>query len=496
MRRLLKHVTQKLSVRLSLMVVLSVAVLLTAAMTLMLYFARKGVRQEALEKAQMTLESTMQQIDNILLSVEQTAGNIYWNMLTQIDHPEKMEDYCLRILEANPYVTGCAIALEPYYYNDHDKYFMAYYRRQSKQGRFTPQSPVLKTETFGTGPYTEQEWYAIPMKEGKPDWIGPLKDTDAEGEAITSFCIPIYNHKGDRIGMLGTDVALSLLTRFIHSAKPSPNSYCTLLGRDGSYIVHPDTSKLQHTSVMKEGVDQTVIEAAKSMMAGETGHKEFRQNGKHYYVFYKPFERADVPGRANNDMGWSVGIIYPEDDILGDYNRLLYTLLAVDIIGLILLLLLCRAIIRRQLLPLKLLTSSAQRIAEGHFDETIPDSRQSDEIGRLQDHFQKMQQSLATHMGQLKQLNDTLHQRGESLNEAYGKAQEADRLKTAFLHNMSNQMQEPSEAIVKSVSRLNDTTKSLTPEEADRLAEEIQQQGETITELLNNLLTTSQKIES
>lgn len=492
MRRLFKRITNKLSVRLSVKVVMSVAVLLFGAMIIMLHFSRKAIKQEALEKAQITLDGSVEQIDNILLTVEQSTGNFYWNLLRDLDYPEKMDAYCLRQLEATPYITGATIALEPYFYGRQQEQFFVYYRRQSQQGHFTKQSPLLKTETFGTGPYRGQEWYATPIKEGRTAWIGPLKDTDAEGEAVMTFALPIFDRKGQRVGVLAVDMALSLLTDIIHATKPSPNSYCTLLGRDGSIIVQPDTTKHQKANAIVQESDQATIDAAKAMMAGETGYKQLTRKSKNYYIFYKPFERADVPGRANDQLGWSVGIIYPESDIMGEYNRLLYVVLAIGIIGVIVLLLLCQTILHRQLLPLRLLTRSAQRIAKGHFDETIPESKKSDEIGQLQNHFIQMQQSLDAQMGELKHLTYTLQQRGENLNAAYSRAQEANRIKTAFLHNMTNQMLAPSGTIVEHVSRLNDTTHDLTPEEADRLAEEIQQQGEAITELLNNLIITSQ----
>lgn len=50
MRRLFKRITNKLSVRLSVKVVMSVAVLLFGAMIIMLHFSRKAIKQEALER--------------------------------------------------------------------------------------------------------------------------------------------------------------------------------------------------------------------------------------------------------------------------------------------------------------------------------------------------------------------------------------------------------------------------------------------------------------
>ena len=136
-----------------------------------------------------------------------------------------------------------------------------------------------------------------------------------------------------------------------------------------------------------------------------------------------------------------------------------------------------------------MLTASAQRIAKGKYNEQIPDSRQADEVGRLQDNFQKMQQSLSTNIGELEQLKTTLQQHGEDLNVAYNQAQKADRMKTAFLHNMTNQMIGPAEAIEKDV----DALCNVNAENQDivYLSDDIQKNGGAIAELLDNLISVS-----
>ena len=67
----------RLSFRLSLRVVAAVGVLLVASMLVMLHYSRKSIREETLYKAVHTLDATVMHIDNILLSVEQTTGNIF-----------------------------------------------------------------------------------------------------------------------------------------------------------------------------------------------------------------------------------------------------------------------------------------------------------------------------------------------------------------------------------------------------------------------------------
>ena len=76
--KITKILTRTLSLRLSLMTVFAIALLLIAALSVMFHFARETLRHEAIYDAEHTLESTSLHIDNILLSVEQTAGNFYY----------------------------------------------------------------------------------------------------------------------------------------------------------------------------------------------------------------------------------------------------------------------------------------------------------------------------------------------------------------------------------------------------------------------------------
>jgi len=471
----------------------------------MLFFSRKAVKEEALQKASQTLDATVQRIDNILLSVEQTSGNFYFNMLPHLSNPDKMYTFSRQLLDANPYVVGCAIAFKPYYYNDREL-FMAYYHRVTPSDS-TAEGLVVRSETFGDRPYTEQVWFAAPMASGKPGWQNPLKGMNVEKEPMITFSLPIPGTDGKPVGVLGVDVALSLFSQIVLSAKPSAHSYCTLLDGDGSFIVHPDSAKLFHQTVFTQseyGADPSVSEAAQAMVSGEMGYMPFRMNNTDYFVFYKPFKRAAITGRSMEKLEWSAGIIYPEDDIFGDYNSLVYYVLAIAIVGLLLIFILSRTIIHRQLKPLSMLTESAQRIAKGNYFDPIPDSRQEDEIGRLQDNFQQMQQTLATHISDLEQMTATLKENNERLHATYNQAQKAERMKIAFLHNMTNQMVAPAEAIDRDVDALCEKRRAgeKRPEENrpdtekrddSRLVDDIQHNGNTIAELLNNLLNISDK---
>ena len=442
-----KLLTRTLSLRLSVMIVSAIALLLLASLGIMFYFSRQALKQEALQNAEQTLEGTVQHIDNILLSVEQATGNIYFNIINHLNDPKTLDTYCQRLVESNPYIANCTITK------------------------------------------------STPKENEPPLWTDPKPDKKTGEKNVTTFRLPIYNMQGQQIGVMTTEVAISQLSQIVLAAKPTKNGYCTLLGSDGSFIVHPDTNKLLHQTVftqLQEGADASVKEAADAMVSGQSGYKEFIMNGQDCFVFFKPFERSAVPGRTMVQLGWSVGVVFPEDDIRGDYDKLRYYVFAIAIIGLLLLFLLCGFVTHRQLLPLRMLTHSAQRIATGNYDETIPDTHRHDEIGTLQDNFRQMQLSLATNVKELEQLKATLNERGELLRKAYRKAQEANRMKMAFLHNMTNQMLDPTMVVSQKVSILCDYWKELSQQESNKISEDIQQKAAIITELLKHMLDDSE----
>ena len=386
-----------------------------------------------------TLEGTVQNIDNILLSVEQATGNVYYSLPSRINDPEALELYRRKLIDSNPYVADCTIAL-------------------------------------GDTTVTESKWTVKPVQEGK--------------EPLISFSVPLYNTAGQLAGYVSTDVSIGLLSRIVAQTKPSENSFCVLLDSMGNFIVHPDAERLMQQSaieISKANANAELGEAVQAMIAGQTDYRTFRLWGTDFYVYFKPFSRSSVRGRAIGHLGWSAGIIYPERDIFGDYNNLQYYVLVISIIGLLLTFLLSHAVIKSRLKPLLMLTSQAQHIAAGNFSEPIPDSKHIDEVGRLQDNFQLMQRSLATQIDELESLKNTLYQRCEGLRKAYDQAKKADRMKTSFLHNMTNQMMEPAVAIEQDVQQLC----SQSDRDTAQLVSDVQKKGKAITELLKNLISMS-----
>ena len=470
----------------------------------MFHFSRATLREEAMHDAEHTLESTSVHIDNILLSVELTSGNFYYDLMRHVHEADHMENLCRELVLSNRYIVGCAIAFKPYYFPAR-KNCMTYVRRKVEGGNWLDENydTLEVLDSFLGQPYTEQIWYTQPMETNRAGWMEPIKDGKPI-DALITFSLPIYDFRGKSfeereklqpIGVMGVDVPLARLSDFILRAKPSANGYSVLLGNNGKFIVHPDANKLLNETVFTQtehGADPSVLEAAQSMVAGESGFKPYIMNGEQWYVMFKPFIRSQAPGRTMEDLGWSVGVAYPDSDIFSEYNRLTLIMHAIVFIGLILIFVICRLFTHQQLWPLTLLTESAQRIADGHYDETVPDTKREDEIGQLQVHFQKMQQALSSHISQEEQLSAQLKERGEELRKAYAQAQEADRIKTSFLYYMTNQMVAPSDAIDKSVTTISNYFDDINEKEVCRQADIIHTHSDEILRVLNQMLQTAE----
>jgi methyl-accepting chemotaxis protein/sigma-B regulation protein RsbU (phosphoserine phosphatase) len=463
--------------------------LLTASLAVMSYFSRQALKEEAMRDAEQTLDGTVQCIDNILLNIEQATGNMYSEVAANLDKPDRLFTICRQLVKSDPYIAGCAVALKPYYYKDRDL-FMAYVHEKDHGALRKGKPELVDQQSFGSHPYTEQVWYTDPMATCRACWTDPLREEEDEGVTL-SYCLPIFDKSRDCVGVMAVDLPLDKLSKIMLTSKPSVHSYSIMLGRDGSYIIHPDAEKLKMKTVFSENeqLDSPEMrEIAEAMMAGATGYKSFSMNGENNYIFYKPFIRSEEEGRPMSKITWSMGVIYPERDIFDTHNHLLYLVLLISIIGLLLFFTLTRIVIRKRMKPLIQLNESAQRIASGNYDEPLHDLQRDDEIGMLQHRFIEMQHSLSEHERELKSLTATLSEREDMLRKTYRHAQEADRAKTNFLHHIASQMVLPTSSIDRSVTTLCNNYNGIDMEVARHEVDSIQKQTDAIINLLNHMI--------
>jgi len=391
MEKIIAYIRRKLSVRVSLWVVFFAAVIFNVALGFLFYQSREAVRQEAISRATTILDKTSLRVEGILNRVEVASNMTKWLVQRHPDKADSMFVYSRGMLLNNPDFYNCSIAFEPYYFKEKGRYFSAYTKHIGDS---------LRTIQGGSDHYQYffTDWYLMSQLLGKPCWTEPYMDLDVAtntSEMVTSYCQTIKNREGQVIGVINTSLSITWLSKTISEVKPYPNSYSIMIGRGGTYFVHPDTTKITRQTIFTQTLehpDTAMTALGYAMQHGEEGVKHMNIDGKESYVFYKPLGQT----------GCSMAIVCPESDIFSGFDRLRRTIMTIVTVGLLLMLYLFIRIITRELKPLRRLAKEAETIASGQFDAVLPDFQRTDEIGQLSHSFGNMQQSLVKYIDELK----------------------------------------------------------------------------------------------
>ena len=391
MNKVLAYIRRKLSIRVSLWVVMFAAVIFIAALSFLFYQSREAVRQEAIHRATTILDRTSLQVEGILNRVEVAANMTEWLVQRHPNVADSMFVYSEGVLRNNPDFYSCSIAFEPYYFKKYGRYFSAY-------SKFEGDS--IRTLQGGSDNYQYffMDWYLMPKLLDRSCWTEPYMDLDAPTntyEMVTTYCKAIKDKKGAFIGVINTSLSITWLSQTISSIQPYSNSYSIMIGRGGTYFVHPDSTKITRQTIFTQTMlepDTALTALGHAMQRGEEGMRRMMIDGKDSYVFYKPLGKT----------GCSMAIVCPESDIFSGFNRLRHTVMAIVCVGLLVMLCVFINVITRELKPLHRLAREAETIASGNFDAELPEFERTDEIGQLSHSFGNMQQSLVKYIDELK----------------------------------------------------------------------------------------------
>lgn len=483
------YINKHLSTKLSLWVLLSVVILFVTALTVMYRFSQKTIEHESLEKAQETLNGTVLRIDNMLNRVETDARNMLWTVEHHLNDPDAMETFTQEIVRSNGNIVGCAIAFETNIYPQKGEFFMTYTHRTSEKSDslVTTHNPTAIEPFYNCPlPYVTHNWYNIPKQQDAACWIMPHAPNDEVVAKVLACAMPIHDRQGRTIGVMRADISVNWLSSTVLDAKPYPNSYATMLGVMGFFIIHPDLANIQNRTVkdvIKDYGDERAIELAESMLKGEDGCRAVTLHEKEYYVLYK----------ALNNKHWNACIVCPESDIFSANRRLFFYMTGITIVGIMLILGFSIIFVSKRLKPLNMLAESAKRIAAGDFSEKIPSSTKTDEVGTLQNCFGTMQIALSKHIDKIKILSDNLQRRNEELKVIHQQTEEENQMKMTLIHKIADKMVLPAKSINNIVSNLREHYETITPEELQPMSEIVLTQTKAMTDQLDRMLKTPRK---
>ena len=480
MINVITKIRHSLSLQISLWVLLFAVVIFVVSLGFLYVQTRGYIRQDAMHRAEKELNNAILEVTEMLNDVEIATNNTLWQVRTH-PQPDSIVVYSRSIIEHNPNFYGCSIAFEPNYYPEKGEYYSIYSYRQKD-------TIAVEQEGSDLYRYFEKDWYKLAHDSGESQWIEPFYDYYLDAifikVMITSYTKPITDNDGKFIGVVSTDLSMHNLSLDIMKRKPSPNSYFFMLTKDGTYCMHPDTAKLGFKTIFsdRDPVEEAdIIALGKDMIAGKDGMRQIELDGEDCYVFFRPLPRT----------GWSFAIVYPESEIFKGYNQLFYIVLGIIVVGLILMLLLCRHIVNNAVAPMGQLARQARHIATGNYSDRMPQSQRPDAMGRLQNSFARMQKSISDHISSIENLNNEIEQRNEELVKANELAQEASLKKTAFMQDITHQVRTPLNIITGFAQVMREGCDFITEEEMVTILDAMQENSKNLTTIISMLMAAS-----
>ncbi len=407
--------------RLTLWVMLTVIVVFFIITMIVTYLSSTAVLEGSTENAQSRMEIANQHINSVLVAVEVAVENSVPEVESKLGSPDDMYRVVSRLLELNPNIIGSTVAFEPYYYPSKGEQFSPYAYRDIDS--------TVQTKQLGTSDYEYHymDWYLIPKLLKKNYWSEPYFDHGGGEQMMTTYSRPLYDANGKIYAIMTADVSLEWLTELLRNSDVDFNvkaldsnqgddaavgtetevdsaflynhAYTYIIGKGGTYITHPLRERILNDTYFTysmESEDSLDNQIGYEMIDGKSGMKVIDRDGTKFIINYAPIERT----------GWSMATVIPYKLII--FRSILFggIIIVVMLLGLIVLFFVCRRVLKRITKPLALFAQSADSIAQGNLNASLPQIKTRDEMKRLHDSFALMQTSLTEQMEELKRVNE------------------------------------------------------------------------------------------
>ena len=350
--------------------------------------SRKMILQSVEENARNLTLRTVNRIEAVTVSAQKIPDNT----ARLLENGTLNDAQLLRVLhtvaEGDKETVGMSALYAPGAFRKGLNSFAPYYYKSGEK--------IAYSDLAG---YQLEDYYSIPRELAAPVWSEPYIDPDAKVLMVT-YSVPFYGREGGERkfrGVLGVDISLEWLQGIVSSVKVLKTGDAFLISKNGTIITHPDKNLIMNEtifSVAEARRDPVLRDIGRRMIRGESGFVRFTSLGRHKksWMCFAP-----VPS-----TGWSLGVIFPEEEFMADIARLTRIGAGIGAAGILLLIFIIVFISRSITRPLRGMAKVAGAIGRGNLDAPLPDVLQDDEVGELSRALGYMQTSLKKYIADLK----------------------------------------------------------------------------------------------
>ena len=387
-----------LAVKLIISIISATALIFASVLYYNYLVSKAALLEQMKENARNLTWKTVYQIDVILNGIEKVPEGMAVFLEAGRPEPDLVERLLRERLQGNEEIFGMAAAFEP---NSFDKrrYYYSPYVYRAADG--------LRTIYLG-GPgydYFAMDWYRLPKELQQARWSEPYYDEGGGNIIMSTYSVPIYHKSRDGAktfrGVATADVSLLWLEKIISQVKILQSGYAFLISPKGDFITYPHKSYIMRESIFSladKKHDPQLREIGQRMIQGLDGFARIRDfaSGKASVLFYAP-----LPSN-----GWSLGVIFPEEELFADLRRLSLHLSLMGLGGLAGLIFLVTVISRTITRPLRGLEKTTTALGQGDFAVNVPETGPR-EIRHLAQAFNRLGRQLTDYIAKRDFIRDT-----------------------------------------------------------------------------------------
>jgi signal transduction histidine kinase len=369
--------------------------------------ARLTIAANAEEHARNVAGATVGRVEAVLGPIQKIPEGLASFLESGSFDQDDLVDLLCTTVERNPDIYGATIAYEPKAFDGRSASFAPYCKRSRGKAALQIGGDSAR--------YFTMDWYQIPRETERPAWTEPYFDVGGGDIPMVSYGVPFYrNIAGERrlAGVVDVDVSLEWLEKIVSSVRILDSGYAFLITRNGMFVTHPSPSLVMNETLFSiaEGSGQPDLrQIGRDMVRGRSGFVTTNclLSDRSCFLDYAP-----VP--AN---GWSLGVLFPADELYADIRHLTEHVLGRAAVGLLMLLLIVVWMARSITRPLVALAGAAEGLARGELDTPVPAVRARDEVGRLASAFAHMQHELQRTIADLRKTSAERERAAAALEE-------------------------------------------------------------------------------